>query len=84
MATENVSDRVRELAVYRGVDEAEVIQRAVETGVGTLYRNMVISRYLDGAIAREEAIDALGMAVVADVDAGRDAIKEDVEWGLHA
>ena len=60
MATDSVSDRVRELAQHLGIDESEVIQQAVETGVDTLYRDMIISRYLDGALTREEAVDELG------------------------
>lgn len=84
MATGNVSDRVRELAEYRGIDEAEVIQRAVESGVETLYRNMVVSQYLDGVITREEAADELGEEVVAKVAAAREAVEDDVTWGLTA
>lgn len=84
MATDRVSDRMRELAQYLGVDESEVIQQAVETGVETLFRDMVIGRYLDGDITREEAIDELGVDVVEDVESAREAIEEDVEWGLHA
>lgn len=84
MATGNVSDRVRELAQYSSIDEAEVIQRAVESGVETLYRNMIVSQYLDGAITREEAADELGEEVVAKVEAARDAIEDDVTWGLTA
>lgn len=84
MATDSVSDRVRELARHRGVDESEVIQRAVETGVRTLFRDMIVSRYLAGDVTREEAIDELGVEVVDEVESARDAIEEDVEWGLRA
>ncbi|GAB6863310.1 hypothetical protein ACFR97_16790 [Haloplanus litoreus] len=84
MATDSVSDRVRELAQHLGIDESEVIQQAVETGVETLYRDMIISRYLDGDLTREEAVGELGANVVDQVDSARDAIEEDVEWGLHA
>lgn len=83
MASDRVSDRVRVLAQYRGIDESEVIKLAVATGVETLYRDMVISQYLDGDITREEAIDELGADIVDDVDAAQEAIEEDVEWGLH-
>ncbi len=84
MPAESVSDRVAELAQYRDVDEAEIIQRAVASGVETLYRDMVVSRFLDGTITREEAVEELGSDVVADVIAAREAVDEDVEWGLHA
>jgi hypothetical protein len=84
MATNSVSDRVRELAQHLDTNESEVIQQAVEAGVETLYRDMVISQYLDGEITREEAMDELGVDVVEEVDSARDAIEEDVEWGLNA
>lgn len=84
MATEGVSDRVRELAQYRGLGESEVIQQAVEKGVETLYRDMIISKYLDGDLTRDEAVEELGVEVIDDVDAAQEAIDEDVEWGLHA
>lgn len=83
MPLESVSDRVRELAQYRGVDEGEIIQRAVKTGVETLYRDMVVSRYLSGTISREDAVEELGREIVDNVDAARNAVDEDVEWGLH-
>lgn len=84
MTTHSVSDRVRELAKHHDMDESGVIQQAVETGVETLYRDMLVSRYLADEITREEAIDELGVEVVENVEAARDAIEEDVEWGLRA
>lgn len=84
VATENVSDRVRELARHLGAEESEVLQQALETGVETLYRDMIISRYLSGELTRAEAVDELGPAVINEVDSAREAIEEDVEWGLHA
>ena len=84
MATDAVSDHVRELAKYHDIDESAVIQRAVETGVETLYRNMLVRRYLADEITREEAIDQLGIEIVDEVEYARDAVEEDVKWGLHA
>ena len=81
MATD-VSERVREIARYRGAEESAVIQEAVETGVETLWRNVVVSKYLDGEVTREEACDELGVEVVNRVDQAKSAIDEDVEWGL--
>ena len=84
MTTDAVSDHVRELAKYHDIDESAVIQRAVETGVETLYRNMIVRKYLSDEITREEAVDQLGIDVVEEVESARDAVEEDVEWGLHA
>ena len=84
MATDAVSDHVRELAEHHDIDESAVIQRAVETGVETLYRNMFVRKYLSDEITREEAVDQLGIEFVQEVESARDAVEEDVEWGLHA
>ena len=84
MTADAVSDHVRELAEHHDIDESAVIQRAVETGVETLYRNMLVRRYLADEITREEAIDQLGVEVVEKVESARDAVEEDVKWGLQA
>lgn len=81
MATD-VSDRVREIARYRDADESAIIQKAVETGVETLWRDVIISKYLNGDISREQANDELGVDVVNRVDQAKEAIHEDIEWGL--
>jgi hypothetical protein len=49
-----------------------------------VHRDMIISRYLDGDLTHDEVVDELGSDVVDQVEAARDAIEEDVEWGLHA
>ena len=84
MATDAVSDHVRALAEHHGIDESAVIPRAVETGVETLYRNMLVRKDLADEITREEAVDQLGIEVVEEVESARDAVEEDVEWGLQA
>jgi predicted transcriptional regulator len=84
MATVGVSDRVRELAEHHDIDESGIIQRAVETGVETLYRDMIVSKYLADEITREEAIEQLGVEVVEEVESARDTVEEDVKWGLQA
>ncbi|TQQ81609.1 hypothetical protein [Halonotius roseus] len=84
MPTETVSERVHELAEHHDLDESVVIQQAVEAGVETLYRDMVVSRYLADEIAREEAVEQLGADVVNEVEIARDAVEDDVRWGLQA
>jgi predicted RecB family endonuclease len=84
MTTETVSERVQELAEHHGMDESAVIQQAVEAGVETLYRDMIVSRYLDEEMTREEAIEHLGVELVEEVEAAREAVEEDVKWGLQA
>lgn len=84
MTTDAVSERVRELADHHEMDESAVIQRAVEAGIETLYRDMIASRHLADEISREEAIERLGVDVVEEVESARNAVEEDVKWGLQA
>ena len=78
----DVSDRVREIARYRETEESTIIQRAVEAGIDTLWRDVVISKYVDGDISHEEACDKLGADVINQVDQAKSAIEEDIEWGM--
>lgn len=82
MASE-VSDRVRTLASERDVAESAIIQEAIEAGLETLWRDYVVSQYLDGEVSRADAVEELGEDVVRDVERARDAVDADVEWGLH-
>lgn len=81
MATD-VSDRVQEIARYRDTEESRVIQQAVETGVENLWKDVIISRYLEGDLTREEAIEAVDHDVIQKVDTAKAAIEDDIEWGL--
>jgi predicted transcriptional regulator len=84
MSSDTVSERVHELAEHHELEESAVIQQALEAGVETLYRDMVVRRYLDDEIPRETAVEQLGIDVVNEVDTARDAVEEDVRWGLKA
>jgi len=84
MSTNSVSERVHELAEHHDLDESAVIQQALEAGVETLYRDMVVSRYLADDITREDAVEQLGADVVTEVETARDAVEDDVRWGLQA
>lgn len=84
MSSDTVSERVHELAEHHELEESAVIQQALEAGVETLYRDMVVRRYLDDEIHRETAVEQLGIDVVDEVDTARDAVEEDVRWGLKA
>lgn len=81
MATD-VSNRVQEIARYRDAEESYVIQQALETGVENLWRDVIISKYLNDDLAREEAIEAVGSDIIQKVDMSKDAIEDDIEWAL--
>ena len=83
MAAE-LSDRVRQIAEERGVPESEVFERALERGLEELWNDLVLARYLDGEIDREEAIERVGRAKVKRAERELEIVEEDVEWGLNA
>jgi len=83
MLAGNLSDRVRTLARHHNIEESEVLRQAVESGIETLYREMLITRYLEGELTREEAVDELGAIVVDEIDAAREAIEADVDWACQ-
>ncbi|PSQ10084.1 hypothetical protein BRC93_10840 [Halobacteriales archaeon QS_5_70_15] len=83
MAAE-ISDRVREIAEARGRPEAEVFERALERGLGDPCEDLVLSRYFDGELDREEAIERVGRTKVERAEREREVVGEDVDWGLNA
>lgn len=80
----DISDRVREIAEARGIPESEVFEEALERGLEELWVDIVLSRYFDGDLTTEEAIDLVGRGTVAQAEVEREAVEEDVGWGLGA
>lgn len=78
-----VTERVREIAHHRDLNESEIIQQAVEKGVLDLWRDVVLDRYLAGDITRQVAVEELGPEVIRDGDRAQAAVEVDVEWGLQ-
>ena len=80
----DISDRVREIAEARGLPESEVFERALERGLEDLWEDLVLAQYLDGELDREKAIERVGRTKVERADREREAVEEDVDWGLNA
>jgi predicted DNA-binding protein len=83
MATD-ITDRVREIAKARGLPESEVFERALERGLEDLWEDLVLARYLDGELDREEVIERVGQTKVERAEREREVVTEDVDWGLDA
>lgn len=83
MAAE-LSERVRELAEARDVPESEVFERALERGLKELWEDLVLTRYLDGELDQEEAIERVGRAKVKRAERELEIVEEDIKWGLNA
>ena len=71
------------LAKERKEDVATIIANAVKIGIEKIRQETILERYLKKLITREEAIKSVGMELVRLVERQREAVLEDVEWGLH-
>jgi hypothetical protein len=49
-----------------------------------LWEDLVLARYLDGELDREEAIKRVGRTKVERAEREREVVEEDVDWGLNA
>ena len=83
MAAE-ISDRVREIADARGVPESEVFEQALKLGIADLWENVVLGKYVDGELSREEAIELVGLENIQRADREAAAVEEDIDWSLNA
>lgn len=80
----DISERVREVAEARGVPESEVFEQAFERGLDVLWEDVVLSKYLDGELGRDAAIERVGLTKVERAERERDLVEQDVDWGLNA
>ncbi|MFA1612355.1 hypothetical protein [Halobellus rubicundus] len=79
-----ISDRVREIAEARDLQESEVFERALERGLEDLWEDLVLAQYLDRELDREEAVERVGRAKVERAERERDLVEKDVDWALNA
>jgi len=70
------------LVQMTGRTEAELVAEAVEEGLTELYRKHIANAYLAGDLDREQAIAALGVETVENLDYARHAVEHDLKWGL--
>lgn len=74
-------EQLANVARSRQLSVAEVAQTAVEEWLETLYRQSVEQSFIDGALAREEAIAVLGLERVEEIEHARRALAQDVARG---
>ncbi len=63
--------------------EAEVMTLAFEAGLRQLWRERTLGRYLRGEVAREEAIEVVGIDWVELAERQHQAMLEDLAWALE-
>jgi predicted transcriptional regulator len=80
----DLTERVREIAEARDIPESEVFEQALERGVEDLWQEVVLSRYIDGELSRESAIEFVGVDRVKRAEREVEAVEDDVRWGMNA
>lgn len=78
----NVLTCLETLARETHKTETEVMALAFQTGPRQLWRERVLGRYLRGEMAREEAVEAVGIDGVELAERQHEAMMEDVAWAL--
>ena len=72
------------LAKIRSEKTTEILAKALEIGIAKMKREAIIGQYLKGEIEREEAIKMVGFdLVIILAERQKEAVLEDIEWGLH-
>ena len=62
--------------------EAEVMTLAFQTGLRQLWREHILGRYLRGEIARDKAVEDVGIDLVELAERQHNAMIEDLMWAL--
>ncbi|EDN66536.1 conserved hypothetical protein [Beggiatoa sp. PS] len=70
------------LVTQRQINETTLLAQAVSKGIQILYQEAIIEAYLLDQVSREHALKILGPTMLKDIEYQRDALKQDVEWGL--
>jgi hypothetical protein len=78
MAT--ASNDLARLAQELQKPEPEIMAMAFEAGLRQLWRERILSQYLHGEIAREKAIESVGIDWVELAEQQYAAMSEDLAW----
>jgi hypothetical protein len=77
-----LTEQLAFLVTQRQINETTLLAQAVSKGIQLLYQEAIIEAYLLGQVSREHALKILGSTMLEDIEYQRDALKQDVEWGL--
>jgi Tfp pilus assembly ATPase PilU len=75
-------EKLETIARLTNQEVTHLLARAIELGIEQLWVQTIVDLYLKGQISRKEAIQAVGLRWVERAEQIRDAILEDVRWGL--
>lgn len=79
---DTVKDYLEFLVEETRKSEDEVIAQAIRSGLRQMWREQILADYITGKIAREDAIEAVGLDWVELAERQHAAMLEDLEWAL--
>jgi hypothetical protein len=65
-----------------GQDELTLLSQAMRLGLNLLYNQTAEQAFIEGVLARSEAVAALGPQRVAEIEYAKQALTQDVRRGL--
>lgn len=77
-----ILEKLEQIAKLTQDDVSNVLAKAIEKGIEHLWIQTQLDLYLRGQLSREEAMKLLGVKLVEKVEKQREAVLEDVQWGL--
>lgn len=78
-----IAEKLAYVASRQEEDQSKLLARAFDTGVDTLYREALVEAYLAGQCSRQDLVREIGAEAVGEIDARKEAILGDFEWGLR-
>jgi hypothetical protein len=76
-------DELEFIVKETGEDEITVLAQAFREGLKHLYRQKVMDAFIEGKLARAEAVKILGLETVEYLEYQKDAIRKDIQWGVR-
>ncbi|ODS35967.1 MAG: hypothetical protein A7316_06945 [Candidatus Altiarchaeales archaeon WOR_SM1_86-2] len=70
------------LAKVRKENISDIIAHAVKIGLGTLWRESILEKYLKNQLGRAEAIKLVGFDLVKTAEKQKEFAIKDVRWGM--
>ena len=64
-------------------DEATILAQALQVGIHLIYRQTVEQLFIDGEMARQEAVNSIGEERVAELEYAQHALAQEVAQGLN-
>lgn len=78
-----IADELTFLAQKMNQNEAAILAQALQVGIHLLYRQTVEQLFIDGKMARQEAVDSIGEDRIAELEYAQQALAQDVAQGLN-